>query len=77
MHAGFEARVPPSRGPRSVCAPKSFNVLRYFVENAGRLISKEELAGAVWCDSPVSDETLTRCLSDVRTAIGDRGQEMP
>ena len=56
--------------------PKSFNVLRYFVENAGRLISKEELAGAVWCDSPVSDETLTRCLSDVRTAIGDRGQEI-
>ena len=28
--------------------PKAFDVLRYFVENSGRVVGKEELIGAVW-----------------------------
>ena len=28
--------------------PKSFEVLRYLVENAGRLVTKDEIIGAVW-----------------------------
>ena len=54
--------------------PKSFEVLRYLVTNAGRLISKEELIAAVWPNAVVTDESLTRCVSDVRAAIGDRTQ---
>ena len=38
--------------------PKSFEALRYVVENAGRLVSKEELVRAVWPDSFVSDNSL-------------------
>jgi TolB-like protein/Flp pilus assembly protein TadD len=63
----------------SVCAgdrdlalrPKSFNVLCYLVANAGRLIPKDELAKAVWPDISVTDESVTRCVSDVRQALDD------
>src|SRR3954447_14764737 len=51
--------------------PKSFEALRYLVENAGRLVSKDELAGQLWPKVTVSDESLARCISDVRLALGD------
>jgi len=51
--------------------PKSFELLRYPVENAGRLVAKDELVKALWPDVIVTDESLTRCVSDVRLALGD------
>jgi adenylate cyclase len=51
--------------------PKCFDVLRHLLENGNRLISKEELAVAVWPQVVVSDESLARCISDVRAAIAD------
>src|SRR5580658_2484125 len=56
--------------------PKSFEVLRYLVENAGRLVPKDELIKAVWPDVIVSDESLARCVSDVRQALDDRAQRI-
>jgi adenylate cyclase len=53
--------------------PKCFDVLRYLLENGNRLISKEALAAAVWPQVEVSDESLARCISDVRAAIADHG----
>jgi adenylate cyclase len=54
--------------------PKSFDVLRYLVENAGRLVSKKEFIAVVWRKAVVTDETLAHCISEVRTAISDRNQ---
>jgi adenylate cyclase len=54
--------------------PKSFEVLSYLVENAGRLVTKEELIKTVWPNVVVTEESLTRCVSDVRNAIGDSDQ---
>jgi TolB-like protein len=56
--------------------PKSFEMLRYLVENAGRLISKNELIEAIWPNVAVADESLTRCVSDVRLALGDADQRV-
>jgi TolB-like protein/Flp pilus assembly protein TadD len=56
--------------------PKSFELLRYLVENAGRLIPKEELIRAIWARVVVSDESLARCISDVRSALGDAEQRI-
>jgi adenylate cyclase len=56
--------------------PKSFEVLRYLVENAGRLVSKQELVSAVWPRINVNDDSLARCISEVRAAIGDRRQQV-
>src|SRR5215467_5092480 len=54
--------------------PKSMEVLCYLVENAGRLVTKEELIEAIWPDVIVSDQVLTHCVSEARQAIGDGGQ---
>jgi len=51
---------------------KSFEVLCYLVVNAGRLVTKEELLQAIWPNVTVSDESLTRCISDIRHALQDR-----
>jgi adenylate cyclase len=53
---------------------KSFELLRYLVENADRLVTKEELLKAIWPDVTVSDESLTHCVSEVRQALGDVDQ---
>jgi predicted ATPase/DNA-binding winged helix-turn-helix (wHTH) protein len=54
--------------------PKSFEVLRHLVENAGRLVPKDEIMRAVWPNVTVSDESLARCISDIRLALLDRQQ---
>jgi adenylate cyclase len=56
--------------------PKSFHVLRHLVENASRAVTKEELIRAVWPDVSVTDESVTRCISDVRQALGDQAREL-
>ncbi len=54
--------------------PKVFEVLRYLVENADRLVTKEELIEAIWPHVTVTDEALAHCVSEARQAIGDGGQ---
>jgi TolB-like protein/Tfp pilus assembly protein PilF len=56
--------------------PKSFQVLEYLVENAGRLVAKEELIKAVWPHVVVTDESVTRCVSEVRSALDDSEQQI-
>jgi TolB-like protein/Flp pilus assembly protein TadD len=54
--------------------PKAFEVLRYLVENAGRVVAKDEVMKAVWPGVTVTDESLTHCISEVRRALGDKDQ---
>jgi adenylate cyclase len=54
--------------------PKNFELLRYLVENPDRLVTKEELLKAIWPDVVVTEDSLTRCVSEVRQAIGDNKQ---
>src|SRR5215471_8751715 len=54
--------------------PKSFEVLCYLVENAGRLVTKEELTEAIWPNVIASDQVLAYCVSEARQAIGDGDQ---
>ena len=56
--------------------PKSFEVLRCLVENVGRLVTKDELIKAVWPNVTVTDESLARCISEVRRAIADADQSI-
>jgi adenylate cyclase len=54
--------------------PKTFELLRYLVENPGRLVTKEELLKAIWPNVTVSDQVLTHCVGEVREAIADGDQ---
>jgi hypothetical protein len=56
--------------------PKSFEVLRYLVEHADRVVSKDELLAAVWPNVTVTEDSLTRCISEVRAALGDGEQRL-
>src|SRR5260370_8146179 len=56
--------------------PKAFDVLRYLVEHAGRLVSKEELIGAVWRGISVTDDSVVQCIKDIREALSDDNHRM-
>src|SRR5262245_17546755 len=64
-------------GDRSIeLRPKSFDVLAYLVERAGSPVGKDEIIQAVWPDVTVTEESLTRCVSDIRLALDDSGQRI-
>jgi predicted ATPase/DNA-binding winged helix-turn-helix (wHTH) protein len=54
--------------------PKVYDALRYFVENPGRLIRKEELIQALWPGSFVTDDSLVQCMVELRRALNDQAQ---
>ena len=50
---------------------QSFAVLCHLVSRRGCLVSKREIMDVVWGDVPVSDDSLTHCLIDIRKVLGD------
>ena len=56
--------------------PKVYETLKYLVQNAGRLISKQELIQALWPDAFVSDDSLVQCAVELRRALDDRDQQL-
>lgn len=52
--------------------PKTFDVLRCLAENAGRLVTHDELLDAVWRDVHVQPEVLKSHILAIRTALGDK-----
>lgn len=54
---------------------KSFEVLSYFVANAGRLITKDELMAAAWPNQIVSDDSLVQCVRELRVVLADDAHE--
>ena len=42
--------------------PKTFEVLCYVVQNAGRLVPKQELFEAAWPNVSVCDDSLVQCI---------------
>lgn len=59
-------------GARDV-EPQVFDVLRYLVEERGRLVTKEELLDNVWGDRFVSESALTTRIKQARRAVDDDG----
>ena len=51
--------------------PKSFDVLQFLVEHADHLVTKEQIVEAVWAHAFVSDNSLTRCIHQIRGALED------
>ena len=51
--------------------PKAFRVLLFLLHNPQKLITKEELLTAVWGDTAVSENSLTRSVALLRRLLGD------
>jgi DNA-binding winged helix-turn-helix (wHTH) protein/TolB-like protein len=56
--------------------PKTFSLLLYLVDRPGKVVGKQELLDAVWPGIVVTDESLTQAVSELRGALGDRGQTL-
>jgi adenylate cyclase len=56
-------------------APQVFDLLDYLIRNRERVVSKDDLIGAIWNGRSVSDAALTTRLNVARSAIGDSGGE--
>jgi len=54
--------------------PKSFDILVYLVQNAGRLVPKAELIDSVWQNVNVTENSLVQCIKDIRQALSDDAQ---
>jgi DNA-binding winged helix-turn-helix (wHTH) protein len=55
--------------------PKAFRVLLFLLRNPGKLVTKDEIFAAVWNDSFVSDNSLTRSIATLRRLLGDDARE--
>ena len=60
------------RGSEPVAlTPKVFDTLVLLVENAGRLVTKDDFMRQVWADAFVEEATLAQSISQLRKALGD------
>ena len=55
--------------------PKAFRVLLFLLRNSERLVTKEEILDAVWTDTAVSENSLTRSIATLRKLLGDDSRE--
>lgn len=55
--------------------PKAFQVLLFLIENRGRLIEKRELLDAIWKETFVTENALTREIAQLRKALGENARE--
>ncbi len=56
---------------RVLLTPKAFAVLCHLVDNAGRLVTQDELLQAVWPDTFIQPEVLKYQIGDIRSVLGD------
>ncbi len=58
-------------GERLPLEPKAFRVLLFLLQNPQKLITKEVLLDAVWGETAVSENSLTRSIALLRRLLGD------
>ena len=56
--------------------PQTFEMLSLFVANSGRVLSKPQLMDAVWPNVHVSDDSLFKCIRELRVALGDTERQI-
>ena len=62
-------------GRTAPITPKAFDILLALIENRDEALSKDELMRAVWPDTVVEENNLTRNISTLRRALGERPNE--
>jgi DNA-binding winged helix-turn-helix (wHTH) protein/tetratricopeptide (TPR) repeat protein len=76
--AGYEldpiARVLKLHGQPVPLSPKTFDLLLFFADHPGQLVTKEELLTALWPDSYVEERNLSQHVFLLRKAIADGAQ---
>jgi DNA-binding winged helix-turn-helix (wHTH) protein len=55
--------------------PKALQILRMLVENAGRVVGKDELLASVWDDLRVEEGNLTQNIFSLRRILGEKPKD--
>jgi Tol biopolymer transport system component/DNA-binding winged helix-turn-helix (wHTH) protein len=55
--------------------PKAIELLLFLAANPQRLVTKAEIQGAVWKETFVTENALTRLVAQIRKALGDDARE--
>lgn len=64
------------RGRQEVkLTPKALALLRFLLERAGEVMTRDEVFRAVWPDAAVSDGSLTSCIRELRRALRDDARQ--
>ncbi len=66
-----QGRVLKRAGATAPLTPKAFDALLLLVQNAGRVVTKDELIKTVWPDSFVEESNLTQTIFMVRKALDE------
>ncbi|MEM7693678.1 MAG: winged helix-turn-helix domain-containing protein [Pseudomonadota bacterium] len=53
--------------------PRVFDLLRFLVEERGRVVTRSEIHAAIWGERIVSDAALSSRIRDARKVLGDDG----
>ncbi len=65
-----------ARGGEEVALePQVFDLLQLLAENAGLLVTKDQLVDKVWTGRIVSDATISARINAARNAVGDNGKD--
>ena len=56
--------------------PKAESLLRRFLAEPGRLLAREELMAALWPATVVTDDSLVKCIDELRKALDDHDQRL-
>ena len=57
---------------RVAIPPKPYDMLRYLVENPGRLVTQNEFLEKLWPETYVNPELIRKYILDIRKILGDR-----
>jgi TolB-like protein/DNA-binding winged helix-turn-helix (wHTH) protein/Flp pilus assembly protein TadD len=71
-----QRRVLRRSGAEVELRPQAFDMLSFLARHAGRVVTKDELIAAVWPGLVVTDDSIARCISDIRRALGDVEQRL-
>ncbi|MCG8369987.1 MAG: winged helix-turn-helix domain-containing protein [Proteobacteria bacterium] len=68
-------RVIKRNGEDVHLAKKPFDVLLYLIDRRGELVTRDELLAKFWSGADAYDEAVYSCISAIRKALGDLGDE--
>jgi len=55
--------------------PQVFDLLEFLIQNRERVVSKDDLVGAIWNGRAISESALSNRINGARSAVEDTGKD--
>lgn len=74
--APLDGSLTPTRGEGVTLRPQTSTVLRVLCEKRGEIVSRNDLIAEVWPTTSVTDDSVTQCIREIRSALGPEGHRL-